>query len=289
MKEFNILKYKSIFWEPNIIKYPASWVEHIPFAFFLIEILKPSLYVELGTHSGNSYNAFCQAIKTIGVGTKCYAVDKWEGDDHAGFYSDDIYSELYEYQDKNYRTFSQLMRMSFDDAFPYFDDGSIDLLHIDGLHTYEAVKHDFETWLSKLSNKGVIIFHDTAVRRDDFGVWKLWEELSTKYPSYNFNHGYGLGILAVGTDVPQEFIEFLESINNDVNIDALFCRLGSYIFCKNSKENYQNQFEKVRREINTIKSSIGWKMGNKMVDVLRFFIPKNSFRERILKRLFYKN
>jgi|GEM_PF-5459631 len=47
----------------------------------------------------------------------------------------------------------------------------------------EAVKHDFENWIKKMSNRGVILLHDTQVRRDEFGVWKLWEELSKKYPS----------------------------------------------------------------------------------------------------------
>jgi hypothetical protein len=90
---------------------------------------------------------------------------------------------------------------TFDDALAYIPDASVDLLHIDGFHTYEAVRHDFESWQHKLSDSAVVLFHDTNVREGDFGVWRLWEELSSQFPRFEFPHGHGLGILAVGHSI----------------------------------------------------------------------------------------
>lgn len=186
---------------PDRLTDVISWHGHIPFAFWVIEALRPRVFVELGTHKGDSYCAFAQAVDRLGLGTLCYAIDTWRGDEHAGFYGEEVFDELRQYHDSRYGRFSRLVRSTFDDAVSRFGDGSIDLLHIDGLHTYEAVKHDFETWRPKLSNRGVVLFHDINVRESDFGVWRLWDELACRFPSFAFRHSHGLGVLAVSADV----------------------------------------------------------------------------------------
>ena len=183
----------------------SAWTQHVPFGMLLIDLTRPRTLVELGAHTGMSYCAFCQAVDALGLEARCTAVDTWEGDEQAGYYDEDILSDLRAHHDPRYGGFSTLLRATFDDAASQFADHSIDLLHIDGFHTYEAVKHDFDTWLPRMSERGVVVLHDIAERAETFGVWRLWDELCATYPAHlEFQHGHGLGVVAVGSTVPEE-------------------------------------------------------------------------------------
>jgi methyl-accepting chemotaxis protein len=232
---------KNFTFSPSMLMMPrklphSAWLGHIPFASWLLDVQRPRSIVELGTHNGASFLALCQAVEAFQLSARVYAVDTWAGDEHAGFYGNEIYAELRDYQQRHYAGISEMMRMRFDQALEYFADGSIDLLHIDGLHTYEAVREDFETWRSKLSPRAVVLFHDSCVRERGFGVWQYWSEISSQFPSFEFTHTHGLGVLLVGDQQPAELLELATAANDGgfAVINQLFDALGRNI--KNVEE-----------------------------------------------------
>jgi len=181
----------------------SAWYGHVPFGNWLTATTRPNVVVELGTHNGVSFASFCDAVITHDIPAVCYAVDTWAGDPQAGLYGEEVWADWSRYSEEHYGRFAHLLRGTFDEALEQFADGSVDLLHIDGLHTYDAVKHDFDSWLPKLSARGVIIMHDIGERQTDFGVWRLWAEIQKAHPTFEFLHEHGLGVVAVGPDAPE--------------------------------------------------------------------------------------
>ncbi|RVE14828.1 class I SAM-dependent methyltransferase [Escherichia coli] len=226
--ELDFIFKRSIFWRPSYIA-QSAWLEHIPFAFWLVDTLKPRKIVELGTHYGSSYFSFCQAITKLDLETQCYAVDTWGGDEHAGQYGEEVYRQVSEHNQQHYSDFSTLVRSTFDQALEHFPQGSIDLLHIDGLHTLEAVRHDFESWLPKLSGRAVVIMHDTNVRERGFVVFQLLDELKQQYPHFEFAHGHGLGVIGVGSEQSSDMMSLYDLSDNPSatrQVQEVFSRLG---------------------------------------------------------------
>ncbi|HLL60230.1 MAG TPA: class I SAM-dependent methyltransferase [Candidatus Nitrosocosmicus sp.] len=178
------------------------WAGHKHFAYDLVRNLKPQTVVELGTHYGTSIFSMAQAVKDVDLHTALYAVDTWTGDKHTGAYDDSVYQAVntmkYAYYPKVNINF---LKMTFDEALDQFENSSIDLLHIDGLHTYDAVKHDYDSWKIKVKDTGIIMFHDICEHIKDFGVYKLWEELKKEYCTFEFFHSHGLGVVCYSKEI----------------------------------------------------------------------------------------
>ena len=183
------------------------WNGHRLFAYDLMVFLQPRLFVELGTYWGTSFYSFCQAVKDKGLATRCVAIDTWEGDDHTGKYENSVFETVQSIAEKLFsETDITLLRTYFADAVNNFGDETVDLLHIDGFHTYEAVKNDFTLWLPKLAENGVVLFHDIA-DSCDYGSVTYWNELLEKYPGFSFQHSWGLGVLFPKGDKHLDFMK----------------------------------------------------------------------------------
>ena len=218
----------SLGFEPRHLVF-STWNDHMPFGYDLVSAMQPKTIVELGSYGGLSFFTFCQALQEQKIDAMAYAIDTWQGDASMGDYGEEVFVSVDQHARDYYRGISYLMRMTFNEALPQFVNESIDLLHIDGLHTYEAVCEDFENWYPKVKPGGIILFHDISAKIDGFGVEKKWKQLEAKHETFAFRHGFGLGVLRKtgGPVVPKGLLSILFEGNEQSHSDVR--ALYSYI------------------------------------------------------------
>ena len=185
-----------------------------------IEVPKPYNVLEIGTKFGGTFYIWNKIIEDHGAGM-CISIDMSDGGIHGG-----IEDEMMDARDlvfkrtfndchfirgdsHHYSTYSKVQMVLRPNAsgyvygMPYAD---VDFFFIDGDHTYEGVKQDFEMYSPFVKKGGCIAFHDindTQRHRDrNVYVGKFWNEIKNdkRFETVEFNSNLdwaGIGVLIV--------------------------------------------------------------------------------------------
>lgn len=86
-----------------------------------------------------------------------------------------------------------------EDLREILDEQEINVLIIDGDHSYQGVKQDFEMYSPLVNKNGLILIHDIKecdqYRKTGVEVWRFWNEIKSKYRTeeikYNNPQEYG--------------------------------------------------------------------------------------------------
>lgn len=189
---------------PLIETIPSAWKGHKNFAQWLVQLIQPKITVELGVDYG--YSTFVLAEHNPG---QVYGIDTFEGDAHAGQRDVEQFQKVLDFKNTHGFDNVHLIKNTFDNANATWTD-LIDILHIDGLHTGDAVTHDLVSWSKFFHYKTVVLMHDVMSFEDVERVY-----VGIPKPKIRFIHSGGLGVLCQDPAI-------IESIKQHWSDDAFY-------------------------------------------------------------------
>lgn len=146
----------------------------------LVAGLRPAVVLEIGTGSGGTLFAWCRLAASDAL---IVSIDLPGGPFGGGYPESDI-PELLRYGRRAQRV--ELLRA--DSHSPttmrrveeILASRRVDLLFIDGDHSYEGARRDFELYSPLARDGGLVVFHDILPHRSDIGceVERVWQEVS---------------------------------------------------------------------------------------------------------------
>lgn len=124
--------------------------------------VKEMSIVEIGSYVGDSSEIFAKNFKTV------TCIDPWvngydENDSASYMRPMGIVEDQFDELCKKYLNITKIKDTSLN-AVKQFEDDSIDVVYIDGLHAYEGVSADIKAWLPKIKAGGYLSGHDYQFR-----------------------------------------------------------------------------------------------------------------------------
>lgn len=171
--------------------------------YALVKSSKPAVVVEIGSARGRSTCFMGLALKENGSG-KIFAIDP-----HTRTAWNDANSvDTFDILRSNVSTlglesFVEILRNTSNEVANGWDQ-SIDILFIDGDHSYEGAKRDWELFSPFVKPFGSVVFHDTLwdlkpdpkYARPDMGVPRLVDELREQgYPVITLDQNFGVSLI----------------------------------------------------------------------------------------------
>jgi len=152
----------------------------------LIEFLKDrpmKNVVEIGTAAGGTFYVLCQVAPND---AQIISIDLPGGPFGGGYDIEDM--RLFKRYGKLDQKLFFMREDSHDETtktvlISHLNNKPIDVLFIDGDHTYDGVKKDFELYAPLVAKGGIIIFHDICkhATAPECQVDKFWSEIKDKY------------------------------------------------------------------------------------------------------------
>jgi chromosome segregation ATPase len=216
------------FWNAQYLE-ASVWQMHIPFAFWLMEALRPRLVVELGMDNGSSYFAFCQAVDKLGLEAQCFGIDTWNEVNSRKKSRSSAQEKIKAHNDSFYGAFSRLIEARPEESARHFSDGGVDLLHVGVLTGIAEFERLMAAWRPKLSEKAVMLIHNTTSLVAGSGAASFYRELRAEHPGFEFAFGDGLGVVSLGERLPEKVERFFRTCETEPDKRTLteaFGRLG---------------------------------------------------------------
>jgi predicted O-methyltransferase YrrM len=142
----------------------------------------PRVVVEIGTCHGGTLYLWCQAAHPDAT---LISIDLPHGEYGGGYRP--CRSRLYDAFRKPSQTLHLLRcdshaEQTVEEVRRRIGNRPIDFLFIDGDHTYEGARRDFQLYSKLVAPGGRIALHDIAPQRKDpsIEVWKLWDEIKAQ-------------------------------------------------------------------------------------------------------------
>jgi len=132
--------------------------------YALGRIVRPRIAVAIGSYRGFAPLVIARALRDNAEPGELLFIDPSLVDD---FWKDPARVQAYfaAHGLENVRHFP-LKTQQFVDTETYADLDSVGLLFVDGLHTAEQARFDFDAFRDRLAPRAIVLFHDSMVTRD---------------------------------------------------------------------------------------------------------------------------